>query len=227
MVVMGGRMVGGAALITDEWILTAAHVLHGYGDVSNLIVKMGMVKRNDRDAVQGLPEQVFINPNYHHDGVNYNNDIALIKLQKRIHINDVVMPVCLPGRDERYTLKADDMGRVSGWGVTEHRKSLSLQYADLPIVDHTACKSVYDSIRERKLTLTENMICAGLPEGGKDACQGDSGGGFVFKDSHTNAWFVGGIVSWGYHCAQAGYPGVYTKVSNYLSWIEDTMAKNV
>ncbi|KAL2103551.1 hypothetical protein ACEWY4_000419 [Coilia grayii] len=225
MVLMGGRMVGGASLIDDKWILTAAHVLHGYGDVVNVRVKMGMVKRSDEDAVEGLVEEVFIHPDYVHDQVNYNNDIALIKIQ-RIPINEVVMPICLPGKEERYTLKTDDMGKVSGWGVA-HRHRSHLQYANLPVVDHGVCQASFDKIKEKKLTVTRNMICAGLPEGGKDACQGDSGGGFAFHDSATKSWFVGGIVSWGYDCAKAGYYGVYTKVSNYLSWIEDTMAKNI
>ncbi|XP_042563574.1 mannan-binding lectin serine protease 2 isoform X2 [Clupea harengus] len=227
LVIMRGRMQGGAALLSDQWILTAAHVVQDYGDVSSLNVKMGMVKRNDREAVEGLPEKVFIHPDYHH-GVDFNNDIALIKLQKRVPINDMVMPVCLPGRDKRYTLKTDEMGKVSGWGVSSSaRNSLYLQYTHLPVVDHGVCKAKYDAFEDKKLTVTENMICAGLPDGGRDSCQGDSGGAFVFQDSLTSSWFVGGIVSWGHGCAQAGYYGAYTKVSNYLSWIEDTMDKNI
>uniref|UniRef100_A0A4W6C8J3 trypsin n=1 Tax=Lates calcarifer TaxID=8187 RepID=A0A4W6C8J3_LATCA len=61
--------------------------------------------------------------------------------------------------------------------------------------------------------ITNNMICAGSIYGGKDSCQGDSGGPLV-----CNGKFEG-IVSWGIGCAYAYYPGVYTKVRNYLGWI--------
>jgi hypothetical protein len=63
--------------------------------------------------------------------------------------------------------------------------------------------------------IDQTMICAGFPQGGTDSCQGDSGGPFFNGNTQI------GVVSWGYGCAAAGYPGVYARVSNYQGWITE------
>lgn len=102
----------------------------------------------------------------------------------------------------------------------------------MPVIDTNECNQKYygkiDSIA---------MFCAGYRQGGIDSCQGtsnkqvirnlrkllkfvcnnlsgDSGGPFVQNGVQI------GIVSWGNGCARAEYPGVYTKVSNYVNWLE-------
>ena len=55
-------------------------------------------------------------------------------------------------------------------------------------------------------------------EGGKDSCNGDSGGALVC-DIKGKAIFVA-TVSWGYKCALDGYPGVYVQIDKYYDWIE-------
>ncbi|KAJ8378911.1 hypothetical protein AAFF_G00233450 [Aldrovandia affinis] len=218
------RIVGGIAVAKKEIPWQA--LVKGYGDVSNLEVRMGVVLRNDTDAVVGEPEAVFLHPKYRHDGVNFDHDIALIRLRRRVPVSAAVMPVCLPQTDERFLLRTDDLGLVSGWGVwrvSRRRASRQLRYAELPVVDFESCRDAYGALRAddgRPLVVTENMICAGLPEGGRDACEGDSGGPFVFYDDVSKAWFIGGIVSWGYECAKPGLYGVYTKVSSYIPWID-------
>ena len=57
------------------------------------------------------------------------------------------------------------------------------------------------------------MLCAG--EEGKDSCKGDSGGPLTCDGYHC------GVVSWGYGCALAAYPGVYTQTSYFVDWIID------
>lgn len=97
----------------------------------------------------------------------------------------------------------------------------------LPLVDHKKCNDSFNLLKERKHKvphLTNNMFCAGTPEGGKDACQGDSGSPFTLTENKQ--FWVAGIVSWGVDCGLAGAYGVYTKVVEYLDWINRTMQEN-
>jgi len=49
--------------------------------------------------------------------------------------------------------------------------------------------------------------------------QGDSGGPLMSPDPQTGLFYVIGIVSYGFRCAEPGFPGVYTKVTAFLDFI--------
>jgi secreted trypsin-like serine protease len=65
--------------------------------------------------------------------------------------------------------------------------------------------------------VTDVMICAAIPEGGRGSCQVDSGGPLVVNTG--SGLHQVGIVSWGFGYAAAGYPSVYTRVSEFKDWI--------
>ena len=92
-----------------------------------------------------------------------------------------------------------------------------LQWVEVPTISNAECASSYDVI-------TSSMICAGHPEGGKDSCQGDSGGALICElDGQA---ILAGIVSFGTGCAEPEYPGVYARTTAVLSWIKSNMARN-
>ncbi|XP_062984501.1 serine protease 1-like [Elgaria multicarinata webbii] len=89
-----------------------------------------------------------------------------------------------------------------------------LQCLNAPILTDAEREAAYAG------QITPRMICVGFLEGGKGSCQGDSGGPVVCNGE------LQGVVSWGIGCALPGYPGVYTRVCNFVGWIRDTIAAN-
>jgi len=68
--------------------------------------------------------------------------------------------------------------------------------------------------------LSERQLCAG--RGGTDTCQGDSGGGMV-ANNLDGRWTLVGVTSFGVDCARPDFPGVYTRVDQYLDWIRSNV----
>ncbi|XP_053349501.1 complement component 1, r subcomponent [Clarias gariepinus] len=215
---------GGAIVIGEKWLLTAAHNLDKIKQSEEVKVYVGSnrvsnyFKDSNTDSMFPI-ESLHVHPGY--KSPDFNNDIALIKLASPITFNARVMPVCLPSQDN----KLNTFGWVSGFGVTEHITTAdNLRYIRLPIVDQQVCQASIEEARRIHSgvsALTENMFCAGLPEGGKDTCQGDSGSGFVMKND--DVFYAAGIVSWGIDCGKPGRYGVYTHVARYTDWIQKTM----
>ncbi|XP_021564673.1 mannan-binding lectin serine protease 2 [Carlito syrichta] len=221
-VLLLGDAVAAGALLYDNWILTAAHAVYEHkDDVSALDIRMGALRRLSPDYTQAWAEAVFIHEGYTHNA-GFDNDIALIKLKNKVVINSSIMPICLPTKAAESFMRTNDIGTTAGWGLTQRGfLARNLMFVDIPIVDHQKCTAAYEERPYPGGRVTGNMLCAGVESGGRDSCRGDSGGALVFLDNETQRWFVGGIVSWGsMNCGEAGQYGVYTKVINYIPWIE-------
>ncbi|KAG9348239.1 hypothetical protein JZ751_001974 [Albula glossodonta] len=237
-----GRWFGSGALLSESWVLTAAHVLRSHRRDASVVpvspehirVYLGLHDVNSKHlAVNRTVENVILHPGF--DPRNYNNDIALVKLSQSVPLTRLVMPVCLPlPSQDSSKPQPNTLGLVAGWGISNPNVSMDdavtsdlgelsdvLQYVKLPVVDQKECQSSYSS-RSQNYNITENMFCAGFFEGGRDTCLGDSGGAFVMEDPLSGRWVAQGLVSWGgpEKCGSQRVYGVYTRVSNYISWLQ-------
>ncbi|XP_053547416.1 mannan-binding lectin serine protease 2 [Bombina bombina] len=224
--ILKGDQAGGGALLNDQWIITAAHVVDGAEKPSDIVIKMGLLGIFDRNYITGFPDVIIKHEAF--NSTNFDNDIALIKLKNKVELSQNILAICLPTTEERFRISheedANNIGLVSGWGLTHRGTSARrLQYVALDVISHSICKLKYDRL---KALVTDNMLCAGNEAGGKDSCEGDSGGALVFLDSQSKKWFIGGIVSWGAECGVVGQYGVYTKVSNFIDWIQNMFQKH-
>jgi secreted trypsin-like serine protease len=151
-------------------------------------------------------------PEYNPD--TYDNDVSLIRLEWAASSTNFAYPIFTFNSSFIEQLMTPGVSStVVGWGATSEGGSGSsvLLEVDVPIVSHSDCAESYGSeVHEF------SMVCAGVIEGGIDSCQGDSGGPLV---STAYPYIQLGIVSWGYGCAAQYYYGIYTRLSNYGSFV--------
>ncbi|XP_072325075.1 trypsin-3-like [Scyliorhinus torazame] len=201
----------GGSIINEWWVISAAHCEK---PADSLVAHIG---EHNTEVDEGTEQHIVASKVISHPFYNprtVDNDIMLVKLSKPIRFNNYIRPIEL-------TSSHPSVGQeclVSGWGNLLNDGGVQypaqLQCLDVPVLSLKTCHQAYPG------RISRNMFCAGFIEGGKDSCQGDSGGPLVCNGK------LEGIVSWGIGCAVRNYPGVYTEVYNYISWVRDTMQNN-
>uniref|UniRef100_A0A3Q3KGN1 Mannan-binding lectin serine peptidase 1 n=1 Tax=Monopterus albus TaxID=43700 RepID=A0A3Q3KGN1_MONAL len=243
------RWFGSGALLSESWVLTAAHVLRSRRRDTSIVpvapehVKVFLGLHNARDkrlATNRSVEEIFLHPDFQPN--NYNNDIALLKLKDRVELNKVIRPVCLPP-DDPPTPLPNSLGIIAGWGISNPNSSMSSSHGDPPTLTSdpaaTADLGVTSDLlqyvklpvvpqdecqasytsRSVNYNITNNMFCAGFFEGGRDTCLGDSGGAFVMEDQDRQRWLVFGLVSWG-GPEECGSQRVYGVYTRVAKYVE-------
>lgn len=210
----GPNALCGGALISATWVVTAAHCVQGV-DPSTIQVFAGVTAISQRSAAAALPvAQVFVHPDV--NASTYANDVALLQLAQPWTPTPARQAILLPfGQDPSFP-SAGAAAVVSGWGQTAQQgpSSDQLQSAGVSVLaDVAGVCGQYGALYSGAA-----HVCAGGPGGQVDTCNGDSGGPLVVDVNGTKV--LAGITSVGNGCAQADYPGLYTRITTVLPWID-------
>lgn len=214
----GGTRAGqfcGAVVVGPKKALTAAHCLSrealgvDVGQVRDLRIISGRDELNGTGGKEIAVSGTWVNPGF--DAGTNSGDVAVLTLAEALPERSVI-PMAGAG-DSAYD--PGTAALVYGWGDTTGNGdyAASLRSAKVTVLPDSSCERAYPGGVNGAYDAS-GMLCAGEPQGGYDACQGDSGGPLVAQGKLV------GLVSWGNGCARAGSPGVYTRISAAIEWME-------
>lgn len=152
----------GSSMISINFALTAGHCVNGI-KADNITIRAGS-SYSDRGGMMIFVKKTYIHPDF--VARTFLNDFALLEFTKPVTFNNYIRPVKLPSQDQKLT--DGTLCVVSGWGIMEdNTRPVFLRITTVVIVNQLTCQKNYNTTLV-KFSIVTQMVCAGVPEGGKD-----------------------------------------------------------
>ncbi|CAL1292013.1 unnamed protein product [Larinioides sclopetarius] len=195
----------GGALVTEQYVLTAAHCTVRIPR-NRILVRLG------RPASENLPEPDFeVIEIKRHAGYNprtMQNDIALLKLSRRVQFGDFRGVVCLAKDEEGIEDLVSKSASLLRWKETPGEIK---DVEPLTVISNKECQS------RMRTAIADSILCT-EPRTDATMCNADSGAPLIMpKDDKFE---VIGILTWNRNDCDERFPAVFTRVSSYHRWIE-------
>ncbi|XP_070504154.1 mite allergen Der f 3-like [Chironomus tepperi] len=210
------------ALISDSYVLTAAHCLRNIPKRGKVKVVVGSSTTHDPDGKTIFADTFWMHENFSMPSAVY--DIGLIKLPEPLVSRENIQWIKLSTKVNADLDDDDKEVEIAGWGYTEHFRGTAstLRYTKMNLIPLNKCKKYKSHYVE---DMNEDHICTENIEG--TPCSGDSGAAIV----STKSKMILGVVSYvkdaesgisiGYNDCRAKVPTVSTRISSYIDWIRD------
>jgi len=208
----------GGTIISNQWILSAAHCFSMDTEKTNYRVQLGVFNKTNNDEPGEQHREVaelMLHPKWDEEELLY--DIVLLKLENPVQFSDHISPICLPATQGEKLPEPGTSVFMTGWGLTEKNSdSQTLKQANSVLKSDEECK------KDNSQFNSDMMLCEGSKRRDQSTCSGDSGGPIVFQDPQNGGrWKQIGVTSFGPECEEPIGHGFYAKISAAVDFVKE------